>query len=455
MWGRSALVISIGFLLFLSAVRNLDAAPLDARFTYQGYLTDGGLAANGAYDLTFSLFDASADGNQIASTVTVADVTVTNGTFSTALDFGAGAFTGDERFLEIAVRQGASSGAYTPLSPRHRLDATPHAQFAISANSVPWSGVSGVPADLADGDNDTTYAAGQGLALSAGELSASFGGTGSATSVARSDHDHAGTYADSGHDHDASYYTETELNTSGAGGQVHWNNLTSVPSGLADGDQDTTYSAGNGLTLTGTTFAVSFAGTGAATTAARSDHDHNSSYYTESESDSRFVNATGDTMTGNLTVPKVAYSTPRTCYFSVSGEHFVTWTNSNYSSGGGNGGANGLTGQDHLVAAASFPQGAVITQLKLYYYDTSANNNLTGRLLCLYFTGGYSIPATAYSSGSTGYGSSSTAAPYTIDNTVQACSVDVFPTSGNWDDGGSYSLKVMGAVITYTVSEAD
>jgi hypothetical protein len=49
-------------------------------------------------------------------------------------------------------------------------------------------------------------------------------------------------------DHDGRYYTETELNTSGAGGHVHWNNLTAVPAGFADGvDNDTTYSVGPGL----------------------------------------------------------------------------------------------------------------------------------------------------------------------------------------------------------------
>ena len=37
---------------------------------------------------------------------------------------------------------------------------------------------------------------------------------------------------------------------------VGWSDLTGVPPDLADGDSDTTYSAGAGLTLTGTTFAV-------------------------------------------------------------------------------------------------------------------------------------------------------------------------------------------------------
>lgn len=35
-----------------------------------------------------------------------------------------------------------------------------------------------------------------------------------------------------GHIHDDRYYTETELSTSGGGGQVHWNNITSTPTGF-------------------------------------------------------------------------------------------------------------------------------------------------------------------------------------------------------------------------------
>lgn len=35
-----------------------------------------------------------------------------------------------------------------------------------------------------------------------------------------------------GHTHDDRYYTETELSTSGGGGQVHWNNITSTPTGF-------------------------------------------------------------------------------------------------------------------------------------------------------------------------------------------------------------------------------
>jgi hypothetical protein len=60
-------------------------------------------------------------------------------------------------------------------------------------------------------------------------------------------------------DHDVRYYTETELASSGGGGAVHWDNLTLVPAGLDDGDDDTTYTAGPGLVLIGSEFRSSVA----------------------------------------------------------------------------------------------------------------------------------------------------------------------------------------------------
>lgn len=144
-------------------------AALGTAFTYQGQLKDGGNPANGAYDFEFALYDALSGGAQIGSTVSANDVTVTNGYFTTPLDFGASAFTGDKRYLEIRVRPGASSGAYTTLSPRQELTATP---YALYAKSAPWSGLTGIPSGFADGvDNDTTYTAGTGLTLTGTQFS--------------------------------------------------------------------------------------------------------------------------------------------------------------------------------------------------------------------------------------------------------------------------------------------
>ena len=129
------------------------SAPLSTSFTYQGRLTDGGSPANGTYDFEFKLYDAASSGTPVGSTVTEDDVTVTDGLFTVGLDFGSGIFTGDARYLEIGVRQGASAGAFTTLTPRQALTATPYALYALGA---PWSGLAGIPPDFADGVDDDT-----------------------------------------------------------------------------------------------------------------------------------------------------------------------------------------------------------------------------------------------------------------------------------------------------------
>ncbi len=55
------------------------------------------------------------------------DVTVTSGSFSVQLDFGADAFPNANRFLEIGVRPGADTGAYTVLGPRQQITSSPFA----------------------------------------------------------------------------------------------------------------------------------------------------------------------------------------------------------------------------------------------------------------------------------------------------------------------------------------
>lgn len=101
--------------------------PTGTGFTYQGELLDGGTFATGPYDFQFQLFDAAAGGTQVGSTVTLDDVPIFNGLFTVRLDFGAGAFGGGARWLAIAVRPGASGGAYTTLTPRQELAPAPYA----------------------------------------------------------------------------------------------------------------------------------------------------------------------------------------------------------------------------------------------------------------------------------------------------------------------------------------
>ena len=111
-------------------------------FNYQGKLGDTGSPANGTYQFQFKLFDAAGGNGQIGTTQS-ASATVTNGIFTTQLDFGSAAFIGQDRWLEISVRPGSSS-PYTTLSPRKKLNSVP---FAVSSQSaVTAANVSGVVA---------------------------------------------------------------------------------------------------------------------------------------------------------------------------------------------------------------------------------------------------------------------------------------------------------------------
>src|SRR5687768_5607130 len=116
-------------------------------FTYQGRLTDGGAPPTGTYELEFKLFDAASGGTQQPqpSPVTLQftgaqAVSVTNGVFTVQLDFGASAFPGAARFLEMGVRH-VGDPSFTTLSPRQPVSSTPYAVRSVSAaTAVDFSG---------------------------------------------------------------------------------------------------------------------------------------------------------------------------------------------------------------------------------------------------------------------------------------------------------------------------
>jgi hypothetical protein len=117
-------------------------------------------------------------------------------------------------------------------------------EYRLVRDKVKWSDISGTPTGLADGDDDTTYLAGTGLLLSSSDE----------FSV-----DESWLTAEV---KDVCYDTSSEIRavTDPLYLQVGkytpaWKDLTGVPSGFADGtDDDTTYSAGTGMVLSGTTF---------------------------------------------------------------------------------------------------------------------------------------------------------------------------------------------------------
>src|SRR5688500_12478647 len=74
-------------------------------FTYQGRLFDNAAPANGVVELQCTLWNALSGGTQLAAaTPATTVVTVTNGLFTVALDFGTAAFDGSDRYLQIEAR---------------------------------------------------------------------------------------------------------------------------------------------------------------------------------------------------------------------------------------------------------------------------------------------------------------------------------------------------------------
>src|SRR5436190_17851484 len=104
-------------------------------FTYQGRLTDGGMPANGNYDLQFALFDATDGSNQIGPTKIVSSVSLSGGVFTVTLDFGGNSFTGANRFLEISARP-SGAAAFTLMTPRQPITSTPYAVRSVTASNA-------------------------------------------------------------------------------------------------------------------------------------------------------------------------------------------------------------------------------------------------------------------------------------------------------------------------------
>ena len=127
-------VIKAASRLALLLLVPLSAIGQSTAFTYQGQLNDSGKAASGQYDFQFKLYDAQTDGTEVG-TFTVESVSVSNGIFTTAVNFGAGAFDGSARFLEVSVKP-VGGGSYTTLSPRRRVFSSPYAIKSINSDNA-------------------------------------------------------------------------------------------------------------------------------------------------------------------------------------------------------------------------------------------------------------------------------------------------------------------------------
>lgn len=141
----NTIVVLFGMLAVLET-QPTRADDIGTSFTYQGQLKEGGLPANGTYDIEVSLHDGATAGMMVAGSIVfdggngnMDAVEVVNGLFSIELDFGD-IYDGTALWLEVSVRPHAD-GSYTTLSPRQALTATPFALYALDApvDTTLWS----------------------------------------------------------------------------------------------------------------------------------------------------------------------------------------------------------------------------------------------------------------------------------------------------------------------------
>ena len=104
-------------------------------FTYQGQIQNSGGPVSGTYNLTFTLYTNSLGGPVFAGPVTNNGVVLTNGLFTTVVDFGAGVFTGSSNWLEIAVETNGGP-VFATLKPRQQMTPAPYAIYAETSGSA-------------------------------------------------------------------------------------------------------------------------------------------------------------------------------------------------------------------------------------------------------------------------------------------------------------------------------
>jgi hypothetical protein len=133
-FGSVTLLIGLVLATIGAASANGTAAPVPAvvqstsiggGFTYQGELKNASGPVNATCAFQFALFNAVIGGAQIGATLSQ-NIPVADGLFTAQLDFGAGAFSGQSQWLQLAVKC-PGDASFTVLSPRQQLTAVPYA----------------------------------------------------------------------------------------------------------------------------------------------------------------------------------------------------------------------------------------------------------------------------------------------------------------------------------------
>ena len=286
----ATMVAAIGLVVCLTQLTW--AVPMGTAYTYQGRLIEGDEAGNGLYDFEFKLFDDPCTGTQQGGTVRIDELDVIDGYFTVELDFG-GVFDGHARWLEINVRPSASVGPYTTLIPRQEVTPTPYALYAQSAED----------ANTVDGLHAKDFAP---LSHSHSASSITSGTLSTARYSAFSDLTGEGYLGNaSGDIAQNNGVIQSNLNADRLDGFHASSFMTSVTdygrSGVSSNlYEGTTALVNKYLGISATAVNSDMVDGFHASSFASSVHNHNTLYYTQGTSDGRYVNVTGDTMTGEL-----------------------------------------------------------------------------------------------------------------------------------------------------------
>jgi len=247
--------LALGLFVFLGGLPMLVGAqgPAGDTFTYQGRLRHGGVYYDGICAFQFGLYDAASAGGQVGITQTVAGVTVRDGYFNATLnagnEFGADAFRGDKRYLQVAV-QCPGDPDYIPLGGRIALNAMPYALYvtnALGITNLPWTDVISKPAGFADDVDDVvTYTNGFGLDLQVFTYT-----QGLAVNEYGRFSVNSGQIAGSV---PANFYQLQVTGTCTAGLQAM--QIINADGSVVCGTASTVYEAGEGLTLSGSVFSI-------------------------------------------------------------------------------------------------------------------------------------------------------------------------------------------------------
>lgn len=130
-------------------------------FMYQGQLQSNGTNVDGTNGIIFTLC-SSATGNSAVGAPITNRVAVANGLFTVNLDYGAGAFNGSARWLDIAVSNGVTN---VDLSPRAQILPTPYATFAATAGTATTATTAATATNIVGGVVATGTFSGNGSGL--------------------------------------------------------------------------------------------------------------------------------------------------------------------------------------------------------------------------------------------------------------------------------------------------